>query len=182
MNRFEQAIARFDAINSEDPKELIYSRRMTEWLGRLHPDAGEALRLAVAAQHIARWRIPRSNYPDGRSGYRSWRSELGRMHARIAAEVLGEVGYDPDTIQRVETMLTKSGLGTDPEVQALEDVACLVFLEHYLDDFASKHDDAKLTGILKKTWRKMSERGQTAALAIPMSPRARELVGKATSG
>ncbi len=58
----------------------------------------------------------------------------------------------------------KERLKSDAEAQTLEDVACLVFLEHYLGDFMAKIDEDKLAGILAKTWNKMSPRGREQAL------------------
>jgi hypothetical protein len=89
------------------------------------------------------------------------------------------VGYDDATIQRVQTLLRKERLKRDPEVQCLEDVICLVFLEHYLAAFATQHDEVKVLDILRKTWTKMSPRGHEVALTLPMSPEARRLVEQA---
>jgi hypothetical protein len=186
------AFERFDAVNREDPRrevdpatgeeiavELLYARRMTARLAALSADASAPLRLAVRAQHIARWRIARAAYPEGRAGYKRWRSALARSHADLAGSILAELGADPVTVGRVRDLLIKKGLGHDPDAQALEDVACLVFLEHYLADFARKHERAKLIEILKKTWRKMSERGREAALALPLSDQLGALVAEA---
>ncbi len=188
--RFQQAIARFDAANAEDPnleswqgmehpKELLYALRMTGWLERFAPDASEALRLAVRAQHIRRWSIPRSDYAEGKAGYKEWRSTLARFHAGSAGSILAEVGYDAATIRRVQGLIRKEQLKRDAEAQCLEDVACLVFLESYFADFAQKHDEAKLIDILQKTWKKMSPAGHAAALGLALPAAARELVEKA---
>ena len=191
-SRLERAFRRFDAVNAEDPrqealeggsepKELLYARRMSTALDGFQPEASEALRLAVRAQHIARWRIPRSEYPMDRSGYKQWRTRLMRYHAELASEILREVGYEEATVHRVEQLLRKQGLKRDADVQTLEDVACLVFLGYYLDDFAREHDDDKLVDILKKTWDKMSPAGREAALALDLSERAARLVRRALS-
>ena len=188
--RFADAIARFDRANAEDPnhelidgapqpKELVYARRMTEWLDRIAPHAAEPVRLAARAQHICRWTIPRSRYPSGRDGYREWRTTLAGFHAETAQEILREVGYDDATIGRVQALLRKERLKADPDVQLLEDVVCLVFLEHYLEAFAGQHDEAKLVDILRKTWRKMSDRGRQAALGLDLAPELGALVAKA---
>jgi hypothetical protein len=190
MSRFDDAIARIDAIHAGDPeqvddggrrvaRELIYARRMSAALARLEPAPSEALRLAVRAQHLARWALPRSAYPAGRSGYRRWRSEQARQHAARAAELLREVGYDAETIARVRKMITKAGLADDPDVQALEDAACLVFLEHTLDEFSRGHSDDEVVAILRKTWDKMSERGRGIALTLELPVRSRDLVSRA---
>lgn len=193
QERFTAAIARFDHANAEDPRresaggesqprELVYARRMTAALDRFAPDAPEAVRLAARCQHIRRWTVPRDRYPAGRDGYRHWRTDLGRFHAETAGEILREVGYDEATVARVAALLRKERLKADPDVQLLEDVICLVFLEHYLADFAVQHDDEKLTDILRKTWRKMSDRGRAAALEIDLAPELRALVSQAVGG
>ena len=187
---YNQAIASFDSSNAEDPnievvdgkthpKELIYAQRMTERLQAFNPAASEALKLAARCQHIRRWEIPRSEFPLGRSGYRQWRNRLMRFHADTAARILDEAGYDSDTIERVRALVSKKGLKKDPEAQTLEDVICLVFLEHYFADFAKKHDEEKLIDILKKTWLKMSPKGRQASMELNLSAMARTLVEKA---
>lgn len=188
--RFELAVRRFDEANAEDPrretfagrehpKELLYGQRMSAWLERIEPGAPEAVRLAVRAQHICRWKIPRSSYPMNRPGYRAWRSHLGKFHAETAGAILSEAGYDGETIARVQSLLRKERLKTDPDCQLLEDVACVVFLEFYFEDFRREHDEPKLVNIIRRTWRKMSEKGHDAALKLKMSPRARAIVEKA---
>jgi hypothetical protein len=188
--RFDQALARIDAANAEDPTatvvdgvavphELHYARRMTEWLNRLEPNASGALRLAVRCQHLCRWMIPRSQFPRTRAGYLQWRATLGRFHADKAAEILRGVGYDGDAVARVHSLVRKERIKLDPEAQALEDVACLVFLEDELGDFAARHDEEKVVSILSKTWGKMSPRGRDAALALDLAPAERELLRKA---
>lgn len=187
---FEQAIARFDAANSEDPnkeifegaehpKELLYARRMSAWLEKLEPNASEAVRLAARCQHIRRWTIARSDYPDGRAGYLKWRTTLAKFHAETAGQILRDIGYDDDTIHRVQSLLKKENLKSDPEAQLLEDVICLVFLENYFADFAPKHDEEKIIVILRKTWKKMSPRAHKAALELSIPSAARHLVEKA---
>ena len=190
LERFNAAIARFDAANADDPttevfqgvvypKELLYAQRMTAWLDKIAPEVSEALRLAVRCQHIQRWTIPRHTYAMDRHGYLRWRTTLAKFHADTAAAILRDVGYDDATVQRVQTLLRKERLKRDPEVQCLEDVICLVFLEHYLAAFATQHDEVKVLDILRKTWTKMSPRGHEVALTLPMSPEARRLVEQA---
>ena len=187
MGRFDAAIARFDAVHAEDPekdgtgqpKELVYARRMSEWLEKLAPDAPEALRLAARCQHIRRWAIRRSDYPLGAAGYRKWRVDEAAAHAVVAREILEVAVYDEPTIQRVQALVRKEKLKQDAEVQLLEDAGCLVFLEHYFADFARKHDEAKLVEILRKTWRKMSPRGHEAAHGLELTAPLRAIVEKA---
>ncbi len=190
MSRLEDALSGFDAANAEDPstetvngqsvpKELIYGQRMSARLGIFAPGAPEAVQLAARAQHIRRWEVPRQTYPEGRAGYLKWRTDLYKRHGDIAAEIMQDAGYDADVIERVKTLLRKRGLKTDPDVQLLEDVICLVFLEHYFHDFARKHEEEKLVPILQKTWRKMSEEAHRAALQLDYAPEDLAVIRKA---
>lgn len=180
MTQFEKAIQLIDKINGEDPskeiwkgkefpKELLYSHRMTKKLGEFDPDASEQLKIAVRAQHIARWKIQRSEYPMDRTGYLTWREELKKMHAELTGQILLGTGFEESFISRVKFLIRKKQLKTDAETQTLEDVVCLVFLEYYLEDFVAKHEFEKIKDILRKTWEKMSEKAQKEALHLNFS-------------
>ena len=185
--RYAQALAAIDALHAEDPArdpsgepgELVYARRMSARLEGLHPDASEVLRLAVRCQHLQRWKLRREDYPAGPVGYRRWRTDEAAAHAAAAAEALAQAGYEAMTIARIQSLVRKENLRSDPEAQALEDTSCLVFLEHYLADFARKHPEAKLVDILAKSWRKMSPAAREAALALPLDPAHRTLIARA---
>ena len=175
--RLDAALAVFDEANAADPnivmaegrqwpKELLYGQQMSTWMERFAPDAPEALKLAARCQHIRRWEIPRDSYPRDRVGYLKWRTELKHMHARIAGEILEKAGYDEDVIARVQSLVKKEHLKSDPEAQTLEDVVCLVFLENWFADFAKQHEPDKVVDIVAKTWKKMSPAGHEAALAM----------------
>lgn len=172
--RLERAVAAFFKVHAEDPRRIekgehfvpwsvLYHERMLSWLNQMEPEAGEALRLAVTSQHIRRWQSPRTDYPEGKLGYKKWRRELAVFHGEQAGEILSGLGYEAEVIQRVKDLLTKKDLETDAETQTLEDVACLVFLENRLTEFAEEHEAPKVAAILSKTWAKMSIRGQEQA-------------------
>ncbi|MFA5627270.1 MAG: DUF4202 domain-containing protein [Thiohalomonadaceae bacterium] len=174
-----QALALIDQANSEDPnketadgkewpKELLYSRRMTEMLQRYTPKADAAQQIAIHAQHIQRWKSPRSDYPMDRNGYLQWRTHLYKFHAETVAAILVGLGFNEQTIERVKQAVGKRGVKLNPDTQLLEDVAALTFIEHYMLDFAAKHpeyDEAKWIDIIRKTWRKMSQRGHEFVLS-----------------
>lgn len=178
QHRFDQAIALIDAANREDPnretcegkdwpKELLYSHRMSDMLGRYAPDADDAMKLAVRAQHIRRWKSPRSDYPMDRKGYHQWRAALNQFHADTVADLLAKAGYDEAFITRVAQTVGKKSLKTNPDTQLLEDIAALVFLEHYLLDLASKHpeyDEHKWIDIICRIWNKMSAQARQFVL------------------
>ena len=188
--KFTKAVEAFDAYNRKDPnlemddgqsypKELLYAMRMTDRLNAFAPESPDYLQLAARCQHIGRWEIPRSQYPMDRKGYLKWRNELKRFHATIAEGILRDCGYDVNTIELVKFLLLKKQLQTSPDTQLLEDVVCLVFLEHYLDDFAGKHDEAKVTDILQKTLKKMSPRAVREAPGVVRPEHIRRLLEKA---
>jgi hypothetical protein len=152
---------------------------MSARLAAFAPDAAETVKLAARAQHIRRWEVPRDSYPEGRAGYLKWRTDLYKRHADIAAGIMRDAGYDDETIERVRTLLRKRGLKTDPDVQLMEDVICLVFLEHYFHDFAPKHDEEKLIPIVQKTWNKMTEKAHEAALQLDYAPKDLAVIQKA---
>ncbi len=191
-DRFRAAIAAMDAYNAKDPTTemvggasvaaaLLYGRRMTGWLLRLAPDASEPLRLATRAQHIGRWKIARGDYPEGRTGYLQWRSDLAKFHAEVTAEILVEAGYDAESIARVGDLVQKKSIKRDEEAQVVEDAACLVFLEHQFSDFSRQHEDEKIIDIIEKTLAKMSARGREEAekLVIHLPPDRRRLIERA---
>ena len=172
QQRFNKTIALIDAVNNEDPsretsegkdwpKELLYAHRMSNMLERYAPDADYAMKLAVRAQHIQRWKSPRSDYPMDRKGYHQWRAGLNTFHADTVAGLLAKTGYDDAFIERVKRIVGKKSLKTNTDTQLLEDVAALVFIEHYLLNFVDIHpeySDKKWNEIIRKIWSKMSER------------------------
>lgn len=189
--RLLKAFAAIDAANSADPKSvdvdgvprpanLVYGIRMSAELESFAPDASEPLRIAARGQHIERWIIPRAQYPMDRQGYHRWRLALRDHHAARLAAILADLSYDPPTIARVASIVRKERLKDDDEVQTLEDVICIVFVKYELAAFAGKYadDDTRLADILAKTWRKMSERGHQAVLALPPAPNVVSLLNK----
>ena len=178
LNRYQATLAAFDRANAQDPnqdisggkeypKELLYAQRMSEMQERYAPDASEEVKLAVRAQHIQRWKIPRSNYPMDRIGYLLWRTTLYKFHAETAGQIMQEAGYDDTAISRVKAIVSKKGIKINPDTQLMEDVANLVFIEHYMTRFAAQHpeyDEAKWTEIIRKIWKKMSPGAHQFAL------------------
>lgn len=178
-NLYQATVAAFDQANAEDPnremsdgreypKELLYAQRMSDMQERYAPEASEAVKLAVRAQHIQRWKVPRSSYPMDKHGYLQWRTGLYRFHAETAGRLMQEAGYDDAMTDRVKKIVSKKGLKVNPETQLMEDVVDLVFIEHYMAGFVAQHpeyDEAKWIPIIRKTWQKMSSRAHEFALA-----------------
>lgn len=187
--RLDATLAAIDAANGDDPRsvggrpfEQLYAERMSARLAAVYPDASELLRIAARAQHLRRWEILRLDYPEGRNGYNAWRRACREHHAARAADIMRAQGYDEEAVAHVSALLRKERLKKDPQSQALENIAAIVFLEYYFDDFLAKYaayDEAKLIDILGKTLCKMSPRGHEAALALPLPAHTRDLVTKA---
>ncbi len=177
--RLTEAFARIDAANADDPTTIVvdgvtraygvfYGERMSAWLEKLVEAPGDALSIAVRAQHVRRFDIARGSYPMDKPGYFAWRNALKDHHASIAAKIMADLGYGDDEIVRMRSIIRKERLKREPEPQALEDCACLTFLENEFVAFADKHPDDKVIDIVAKTWVKMSDAGH--ALAVAMLP------------
>lgn len=190
FRRFDVALRRFDEENARDPnqetaggfvhpRELLYARRLSEWVLRLCPNAPEALRLAARCQHLCRWEIPRSSYPMTRPGYLQWRTALKRFHAEKAGVILREAGYPADMIRRVQDLNLKRNFPDDPESRVLEDALCLVFLEYQFGELTAKTAEDKTINALQKSWLKMTRAAQGEALKLNYGVREKALLERA---
>jgi hypothetical protein len=186
MEPYGRARELIDAAHAADPKlsggrpaELVYADRMEAWVARLVPAPPPLLRLAARCQHLERWLVPRATFPAGRTGYLQWRKSLYGKQAARARELVLAAGVTAAAADELATWVAKSGLKTNAGTQALEDAACLVFLENEIEAFAAQHADypaEKFVDILRKTWRKMSPPAQQAALGLHLPPAIAALV------
>jgi len=193
MEAYAAARALIDVAHAADPKkaadgraaELVYAERMEAWIARVVPEASPLLRLAARCQHLERWSVPRTTFPDGKVGYLKWRQSLYVKQAARARALLLAAGVTASEADEVYTWVSKTALKTNPGTQALEDAACLVFLENEIADFAAQHADyprEKFIEILRKTWKKMSLRAHELALALPLPDAIAALVREAVAG
>lgn len=190
MTQLDNVLLAIDNINSADtnttlvdgishPKELLYGQYMSACLDKYWPNASEHLQIAVRAQHVKRWHLKRTDFAIGKKGYLTWRKELGIFHATTAKSLMLEQGYSEQASDITAAIIRKENLKSNSESQTLEDVACLVFLQFYFDEFAAKHNEEKIIRIVQLTWRKMSAQGQEIALTLTLPPHLATLVGKA---
>jgi Domain of unknown function (DUF4202) len=193
MDASARARVLIDAAHNADPHrahdgraaELAYADRMEEWVVRIVPGADDTLRLAARCQHLERWLVPRSSFPEGRPGYLAWRRSLYVKQADRARQLLLEAGMPRDRAEDAATWVSKAGLRTNAGTQALEDAAVLVFLESEVEAFAQQHSEyprEKFVDILRKTWRKMSPRAQELALKLDLPVPIAALVRDAAAG
>ncbi|WP_282131587.1 DUF4202 domain-containing protein [Pseudoalteromonas aliena] len=176
---FNKVIALIDEANSQDPnnelhdgksfpKERLYSDRMSEMLLRFMPNADELMKIAVRAQHIERWKSPRSDFEMNKQGYHQWRSALYIFHASTVVELMQQAGFDETDQNRVYEAVAKKNIKRNPDSQLVEDVASLVFIEHYMLEFTRSkpdYDEQKWIGIIRRTWQKMSDDAHEFVLA-----------------
>ena len=186
MSRVTAILDAIDRLNAQDPHvengqpaEWLYGRRMSDMLRDFSPDADEALQIAVRGQHIQRWIMPRHEYPDGRIGYLRWRTDQKARHAETLAGLMRPLGFSEESIARVGAIVRKERLKQDADAQCLEDIACLVFLQFYAHAFISKHEPDKVRDIIRKTWAKMSLKGQAAALKLDLPDALLQAIGRA---
>ncbi|MBI4430869.1 MAG: DUF4202 domain-containing protein [Candidatus Omnitrophica bacterium] len=188
--RFKKAIELIDRENARDPnlehadgkpepKELLYSKRLTEIVKEICAAPSEDLLVAIRGQHICRWMIPRSDFSMDRKGYLAWREKLKKFHAEKVGGILKEAGYGPEFIERVAALITKRNYPQDEESRALEDAVTLYFLKYQFAGFLKEQGNEKTVAIVKKVWRKLTPEGQKRALSLPLGSDERELIKKA---
>ncbi len=192
--KLNTTLSAIDEINSQDPnsillngtnqaKELVYGQQMTDCLTQYWPEANEILQIAVRAQHIKRWQLKRSEFAEGKAGYYQWRIAQGKFHAELAASIMLKNGYTNEQAEQCASIIRKENLKTNSDSQTLEDVACLVFLMHYFNEFAAKYtakdNEAKIVRIVQLTWKKMSDEAHDIALGLTLPEHLAKIVAKA---
>jgi hypothetical protein len=192
LSKLQTVLSAIDEINSQDPNqtivernkqpnELLYGQYMTNCLEKYWPNADELLQIAVRAQHIKRWHLKRTEYEVGKAGYFKWRIAQGKFHAELTKSLMLKHGFNEEDAEITAKMLRKEKLKSDLGSQTLEDVACLVFLQYYFDEFANKHNEEKIIRILQKTWAKMSDKAHDIVLSLTLPEHLATLVNKALS-
>jgi uncharacterized protein DUF4202 len=178
---YDAACEAIDRANGEDPREyeVLYGQRMVDWVRTLAPQASEELLLAARAQHVRRWTVPRSSYPEGRTGYLRWREGLKKFHADTLSSIMTKAGYGAAAVAKSRSLLVRKNLADDAEGQTLEDAACLVFLQFEFAEFSAKTEPDKMVGILRKSWAKMSPAARDQALRLDLGEGELNLVKKA---
>ncbi len=190
--RFAEAIDRFDEANSHDPRidtidgrsvprEQAFAQRVYAWIEQMAADPSAALLLAARSHTLRRWEFPRDQYPTTTAGYHTWRKEIARFHADKADAILVDVGYDAETCDRVKALITRANFPADAEAQTLEDADCLAFLELKLARCVGTWGEDRTVHILRKTLKKMTERGRELAGGLSLPEAAAGVVARASA-
>jgi hypothetical protein len=189
-DRYAVASNDIDEANAHDPNQvrvrggvhplaLVHGQYAVEWVQQLHAAPSELLLLAARAHHLRRWELPRSRYPEGKVGYHQWKRDQRARHAADVAAILSTCGYSDDEIAQVQAWIRREQLATDPGSQAVEDAACLVFIETQLADVATKLEHDHLVDVIRKTAKKMSPSALAAVGKIPLGDAERQLLADA---
>jgi hypothetical protein len=190
--RFDGAVAAIDAANADDPvrvsvdgveraKELVHADRVEQWVRTLDPDASELQVLAARAHHLRRWVVPRSDYPEGRSGYLRWRADHKKRQVAEVADILRAAGYDDAEVDRVAGIVAKRHLATDRVVQTHEDALCLAFLQLQFDELTDQLGDDHMVEVVRKTLAKMSPSALALASTLGLSDRGARILEAASA-
>ena len=192
-DRYAVASRLIDEANALDPNQvrvrgvvhplaLVHGQYAVEWVQHLHPAPSELLLLAARAHHLRRWELPRSRYPEGKAGYHRWKRDQRARHADDVAALLGPAGYSDDEIAQVQSWIRRDQLANDPGSQAVEDAACLVFIETQLADVATKLEHDHLVDVIRKTAKKMSPSALAAVGTLPLGEVEQRLLADALAG
>jgi hypothetical protein len=184
------ALAAIDEANAEDPTEVLiggvgtplalaHGRLASAWVRHLRTDAADVVLLAARAHHLRRWEVPRTSYPEGRVGYLRWRRDQKARHADEVATILVGAGYPDVDVARVQALIRREHLGRDPDVQLVEDAACLVFMETQLGSLAARLERTHLLEVIRKTAAKMSPEAIAATALLPLGAAERDLLSAA---
>ena len=188
---YAAACAAIDAANGADPTVVVvrgistplalaHGQLATEWISIMHgPHPANEWLLAARAHHLRRWEVTRSTYPQGKAGYLNWRKDQKARHAHDVAELLTAAGYQSDFVASVQALIQRQQLRSDAGQQAVEDAACLVFIETQLASFADQHERGKVIDIIQKTARKLSPLGASMIDRIVLAPSAAALLAEA---
>lgn len=183
----DELLRAIDTANADDPNELdgkplarFQGQLASRWLAEIAPKASLELQLAARAHHLRRWEIERTDFPAGRQGYLRWRRENKAHQADSLADLMADHELPAASIDRARTLLNRTKLRSDPETQALEDVACLVFLETQFEPMVARLDHDHLVGVVAKTLKKMSADAVTLAGSIELGAGAVAVLAAAT--
>lgn len=187
------ALAAIDAANAHDPNLLsvdgverpraeYQGMRATHWVWLLAPHADITVVLAARAHHLRRWAVIRADYPEGRAGYHRWKRDARDAARKAIADVLGPLGADNATVERVGALVNRDELGRDSGTQLVEDAACLVFLETQYDDLIDRLGEDKVAVAVRKTLKKMSAAAIGIAGDAVKTENGKALLGRVASG
>ena len=167
---------------TRQPLALVHGQLAVEWVQVLRAGADPLLLIAARAHHLRRWELPRSQYPEGKAGYHRWKRDQRQRHADDVAALLAPLGFTDAEVALVQGWIRREALSTDPGSQAVEDAACLVFIETQLADVATKLDHDHLVDVIRKTAKKMSPAALDAVGGIPLGEVEQRLLADALAG
>jgi len=128
IERAEREIRRVIAA-SPVPEDLRHADNTLEWLLRLAPDAGPALRLAALGHDIDRavekMKVNRSDFED----YDGFKAAHARSGARILRPILIGCGVKKDIVDAACRLVEHHEVGGDPASDLLKDADAISYFD-----------------------------------------------------
>ncbi len=159
------------------PEDYRHAENVLEWVMRLSPDAGLALRLAAVGHDIERAlpeeKVVRSAYPS----YDAFKKAHAENSARILRRLLRKYPFDDEIIERVCFLVRHHEFGVegDREVEVLKDADSLSFFECNLPYYLEREGEEKALERMRWGYRRLSEKGKLLLSQLPLNE---ELVRK----
>jgi len=148
---------------SSVPEDPRHADNTLEWLLRLAPDAGSALRLAALAHDIDRAvegaKVNREDFDN----YDSFKAAHARNGARMLRPILVGCGVDPDIVEEACRLVEVHEAGGDPASDLLKDADGISFFAVNLPFY-----------FRREGWEETKRRARWGYLRL--SPRARKIV------
>lgn len=113
------------------PEDPGHAKNTRQWLLRLDPDAGVALRLAALAHDIERARPDRLHRDDFEC-YDTFKTQHAALGAAITDTILTQFNIDTDTRRAVYQLVSRHEHGGDPGSDLLKDADSLSYFDHNL--------------------------------------------------
>lgn len=182
----DAVVRAIDHANEADPNHhdgrplaLVHGELATQWIEQLVANPSDELVIAARAHHLRRWELARADYPEGRAGYLRWRRDNKQVQADAVVDIVGRHGFGQASADRIAELVLRRGLGSDEETQALEDAACLAFLDTQFDSMVAKLGHDHMVTVVARTLKKMSPAAIALAADITLSPEASAVLNDA---
>lgn len=142
LSATELALERIGSIiaGSPVPEDPIHSTNTLEWLLKLAPHAGEALRIAAIGHDIDRAVIGRRVNKADFSDFDGFKAAHARNSAEILKEILEECGVDRSVREEVCRLVCLHETGGDESSDLLKVADSLSFFEVNLTHYRARHN------------------------------------------
>lgn len=158
VNRAAQRIRQVLAA-SPVPEDPGHAENTLLWLLRMHPAAGDALRLAALAHDIERARpdrLQRHQFGD----YDTFKQAHADEGADIADGILAAAGVAADVRAAVRNLIRRHETGGDPDSDLLRDADSLSYFDHNLPLYHAREGYAETLRRARWGYARLSQRAR----------------------